>query len=139
MTTFLIVLAVLIAAAFAYVRLAPLPGDRIGRAGETREVGTYPTEGGFTAVVEVAEGAAALAALRKVALDTPRTEALSEADAAVQSFVTRSRIWGFPDITNAWIAEGRLHVSAHLVYGRKDFDVNRSRVEAWLERANLRS
>jgi hypothetical protein len=138
MSTILILILLIVAGAMAYVRLAPLQADRLTARQGPAEAGTHVAEGGYKVVMPVADGAAALDALRQVALETPRTEALTGAEAETQAFVTRSRVWGFPDITTAWVEQDALHIRAHLVYGRRDFGVNRARVEDWLARAGLR-
>ncbi|SFR47730.1 DUF1499 domain-containing protein [Litoreibacter janthinus] len=52
------------------------------------------------------------------------------------SYVTRSGIWGFPDVTSVKIeaTNAGTSVSMHgrLVYGKYDFGVNEARVRDWL-------
>lgn len=131
-----LVLAVL---AFAvWVRLAPLPVDRYHRMDSANAPGDWPARGGFEAVRQVPEPRAALVALARAAELTPRTELLEgSVDEGLLTFVTRSAVWGFPDISNVWIDGDRVHLRAHLVFGGSDFGVNRARVEAWLAQAGL--
>lgn len=125
-------------AAAAWVRTIDVPP---ARAHETRgpdAVGDHSSAGGFVAVRAVEDPAAALAALDRVARDSPRTRPLAgSAGQGHASYVTRSRVFGFPDVTNVWIDGGRVHVAAHLIVGGSDFGVNRRRVEAWLARAGI--
>ena len=48
-------------------------------------------------------------------------------------FVTRSRVMGFPDITQVFVRDGVLTIHAHLVFGSSDLGVNKARVLAWLD------
>ncbi|ROT98462.1 DUF1499 domain-containing protein [Histidinibacterium lentulum] len=79
---------------------------------------------------------AVLEAVEAVAADTPRTARLAGSAAEGRiTYVTRSRLWGFPDYTTvaATPAEGgtRLTVLARLRFGSSDMGVNRARVEDW--------
>lgn len=122
----------------AWVRLAPLPVDRFHRMAAAQAEGDWPEPGGFEAVRQVPAPQATLAELTRLAEATPRTTRLEGApEEGLVTFVTRSRIWGFPDISNIWIEGDRIHIRAHLVFGRSDFGVNRARVEGWLARAGL--
>ncbi|HHB81701.1 MAG TPA: DUF1499 domain-containing protein, partial [Aliiroseovarius sp.] len=49
------------------------------------------------------------------------------------TFVTRSRLWGFPDYTTIAYADGRITIFARLRFGRSDLGVNAARVGAWRE------
>ena len=53
------------------------------------------------------------------------------------TYITRSALWGFPDVTSVQLdqtAEG-VSVSMHgrLVYGKADLGVNETRIRVWLE------
>ena len=123
-------LAVLAVAASLYVRLAPLPGPGAGE----RRVLHPPLEGdpgGYARSVQATpEQVAALdAAIRA----TPRTRLLEGSlEQGHLRYVTRSLIWGFPDITELTVVPGSVTISGHLVYGRSDLGVNRRRIEGWL-------
>ena len=76
-------------------------------------------------------------ALRGVALAEPRTQELYVGpDALRLRFVQRSALMGYPDIIDALIApreEGStLALYSRSLVGRKDFGVNRARLERWL-------
>ena len=131
-----LILAVLVFA--VWVRLAPLPIDRYHRMDSNNAPGDWPARGGFEAVRQVPEPRAALETLARAAERTPRTELLEgSVDEGLLTFVTRSAVWGFPDISNIWIDGDRVHLRSHLVFGGSDFGVNRARVEGWLSQAGL--
>ncbi|MEM9126862.1 MAG: DUF1499 domain-containing protein, partial [Pseudomonadota bacterium] len=48
------------------------------------------------------------------------------------TYVTRSRLIGFPDYTTAQQDGDTLRIHARLRFGRSDFGVNRNRVDTWL-------
>ncbi len=121
------VLLVLFAGLSAYVRLAPVDLPM-----ETQKY-TSDTElaGGFVAVREFTEDVSAvLARLTQVALATPRTKVVAQDPL---TFVTRSRGFGFPDVTQVTVMENTLTIHAHSVYGKSDLGVNKARVLAWLD------
>ncbi|MGR3504163.1 DUF1499 domain-containing protein [Pseudaestuariivita sp.] len=69
---------------------------------------------------------------------TPRTEVLAGSVAEGQvTYVTRSRVWGFPDYTTVDYAQGRLRVFGRLRFGQADLGVNAARIDGWL--AELRA
>lgn len=118
-----------------YIRLAPLPEARLTARPGPMEVGQHDLKGGFKLVHPITiDERAALAALAEVAQATVRTRAVPSArENHLQSFVTRSRIFGFPDITQVWVQDGSLHIHGHLVYGYSDLGVNRARILNWTE------
>ena len=67
--------------------------------------------------------------ITKVALATPRTLLLSNDPL---QFVTRSKFFGFPDITVINIQDENLIIFATSVFGRFDFGVNRARALKWI-------
>ncbi len=70
-----------------------------------------------------------------IALATPRTVRLAGAEGWV-SYVSRSAVWGFPDVTSLRVAPDGggsvVTVFARSRFGDSDFGVNRARVEGWL-------
>lgn len=48
------------------------------------------------------------------------------------TYVSRSRIIGFPDYTTVQSKGDRLAIYGRLRFGRSDFGVNRARIEGWL-------
>ncbi|RLL63935.1 DUF1499 domain-containing protein [Paenirhodobacter hankyongi] len=122
----------------AWVRLAPLPADLYHRMDSAHGVGDWPAPGGFEAVRQVTEPKATLAALVTVVEATPRTALIEgSVEEGLVTVVTRSALWGLPDISNLWIEGDRVHVRGHLIFGPFDFGGNRSRIEGWLARAGV--
>ena len=87
-------------------------------------------------VIRVVPGdAAALARLDAIIRATPRTTHLAGSlDEGMLSYVSRSRLWGFPDYTTVALRDDRLVVHARLRFGRSDMGVNKARVARWLEK-----
>ena len=77
-----------------------------------------------------------LARLDTVAVATPRTTRLAgSVEEGRITWVTRTRLWGFPDYTTAEArVEGgqtRLDLFARQRFGSNDWGVNAARLEAW--------
>lgn len=139
----LIVVACAVLALAAYVRLAASdpetwhtdPSDAVPAMGHF----VVKPEGGDTAGPLLAVPPAdALAAFDAIALATPRTSRLVGApDEGKVTYITRSRLWGFPDYTTvaAEAVEGgtRLNIHARLRFGSSDMGVNAARVQSWLD------
>lgn len=122
----------LFAAAQAWIRLAPLPRGRIEAYPGPNEPGVHPMKGGLKVVRRLDElPPDALEKLAAIAAATPRTSKVGDDPLA---YVTRSRLWGFPDIALIWSDGTNLHVHSHLVFGRGDMGVNAARVGRWFER-----
>lgn len=110
----------------AYVRLAPSDPVRWHVAREGAEARTF--KGGAIRVVE-----GELAALDKIARAEPRTRVLAgSVEEGMITYVTRSKLWGFPDYTTVWQEGGKLVLSARLRFGSSDLGVNAARLERWL-------
>jgi uncharacterized protein (DUF1499 family) len=80
---------------------------------------------------------ALLARLDAIARAQPRTRVVAgDPDSLMITYMQRSRVFGFPDYVTvkAVATEGGagLIIWSRARYGRSDFGVNRSRVEAWL-------
>lgn len=136
--TGLAALVVLAFAAAIYVRLAPLDAARFHQPGRAEGPGDETTMNSFAAarrITTTPEGV--LRALDAVARAAPRTEVLagSVEDGRV-TYVTRSRLMGYPDMTTAEVietAEGPLlSLRGQSRFGKSDLGVNRARVVAWL-------
>ena len=72
-----------------------------------------------------------------IATATPRTHRLAGSPEAGRiTWITRSRLWGFPDYTTAQVTQTptgpRLDIHARLRFGRSDMGVNAARLHAWL-------
>lgn len=108
-----------------FVRLNPLDAARLHQ--QPQELGAQP--GGFGTVV----AGATLEDLAQIVAATPRTRPLAGSLAQGHvSFVTRSALWGFPDVTNLWQTPQGVALHSHLVYGKSDLGVNRKRIDGWL-------
>lgn len=127
-----------IAAFAAWARTLDVPAQRYHRTDLPDSPGDHPTENGFTAVREVAKPPAALESLSGVAGAAARTMWFTGSpDLGHVSYVTRSRVFGFSDVTNIWTLDGRVHVRGRSVVGRGDMGVNRRRVTDWMARAGI--
>lgn len=122
-------IAALVLALGAYIRLAPLPAERLRARPGPMAPGVYPAKGGVKVVHPLRDlPDHALERMIAIAETTPRTRRVGEDPAA---FVTRSKLWGFPDIALIWSDGENLHVASHLVFGRGDLGVNAARVARW--------
>ncbi|MEX0328603.1 MAG: DUF1499 domain-containing protein [Ruegeria sp.] len=113
----------------AYIRLAPSDLTRWHQtpAGETDR----DDPNGVLRIVET--GPDGLTRLDKIARKTPRTNVLAGSVAeGIVTYITRTRVFGFPDYTTAQQDGDTLRIFARLRFGRKDFGVNRERVTNWL-------
>ncbi|NOC44441.1 DUF1499 domain-containing protein [Ruegeria sp. HKCCD7559] len=114
----------------AYVRLAPsaLAQWHIAPVAEVDQ----DLPGGVLRVV--ATGPGGLENLDRIARATPRTSVLAgSVDEGMITYVTRT-IWiGFPDYTTVQQDGDTLRIHGRLRFGRRDFGVNKARVDGWLE------
>ncbi|MEM7597390.1 MAG: DUF1499 domain-containing protein [Pseudomonadota bacterium] len=133
MRIFLIVLLAALIGVGLYVRLAPSdPGVWHAMPDEMEDV---DMDGGAKRVVEA--GQDALARLHAIALATPRTQVLAgSVDDGKITYVTRSRVFGFPDYTTVMQSEDTLKIHARLRFGKFDLGVNAARVDAWIAELN---
>lgn len=87
------------------------------------------------------------ARLKEVIEATPRTTLLAgwlttEAPQRIYnaSYVTRSAIWGFPDVTSVRVERTNsgtiVLMHGRLVYGKHDLGVNEGRIRGWLDQLN---
>lgn len=116
----------LVAAGMAYIRLAPINPAAFSLGEFPKVVGDLDVAGSFTAV-RLLEGRAdeTIAKISAAMLALPRTVAANENPLA---FVTRSAVFGFPDVTVVSVQNGHLIVRGRLVYGKSDLGVNKARV-----------
>lgn len=129
----LLLLLALLAGAAAWVRLAPSDPAR------WHTDPALGAEGPNSATLRLtlpAPPPEALARLAAVAEATPRTTRLAgrPEDGRI-TWITRSRLWGFPDYTSAAAvpaAEGsEIILHARSRFGASDRGVNRARLAAW--------
>ena len=124
-----IILVILVAAVVAllvFIRVAPSDPDRWHRMPENLSDGDL--DGGAMRKVE-----GDLAALDRIIRDTPRTRVLagSVSDGMI-TYVTRSRVFGFPDYTTVRQDGDRLEIYGRLRFGKSDLGVNAARIDGWL-------
>lgn len=113
----------------AYVRLAPSDPAQwhVVPVGDANR----DMQGGVIRLVET--GPDGLARLDAIARATPRTTVLAgSVEEGMVTYVTRTRVVGFPDYTTARQDGATLRIHGRLRFGRSDFGVNRNRVDAWL-------
>ena len=134
----LVALALLIVGGAGYIRLAPSDPARwhvppAGAEGPPGEI--VPVKGGATLHLTSADPAMELAALDAIALTTPRTTRLAGNPAEGRiTWITRSRLWGFPDYTTAEVTPDGLVIWSRQRFGSNDWGVNALRLEIWLAR-----
>ena len=106
-----------------------------------------PGEAGLTApsVDRVARGArgfvpssapeSALARLAEIAAAAPRTRLLAGSLAEGRiTWISRSKLWGFPDYITAEVAPQGLRLWSRQRYGVQDMGVNQQRLADWMSR-----
>lgn len=137
---FLTLFVVAIIAVLAFIRLAPSDPAKWNIALNPRPaILAAPSP---DAVVTLKGGAymdlpaTTFAALKSIATTTPRTQILSQTPDHI-TWITRSKLIGFPDYTTAQITPNGLTVYARLRFGGEDMGVNAARLTAWREALNL--
>jgi len=127
----LVLLAAMAAAVvgvLAFIRLAPSEPMRWHQMPDT--ITDRDLEGG---AMRRAEGD--LATLDRIIRDTPRTRVLAGSVAeGLVTYVTRSRVIGFPDYTTVRQDGKMVEIYGRLRFGRSDLGVNAARIDGWLER-----
>ncbi len=75
-----------------------------------------------------------LARFHQVAVGTPRTTVLAgSVGEGMVTYVTRSKLMAYPDYTTAYQDGDVLKIYGRSRFGRKDFGVNATRVDAWID------
>ena len=121
----------------AFVRLAPMDAARwhvpLPPQAEASAPDTVvPMTGAAALRLTSAPAPDLLARLDTVAMATPRTTRLAgSVEEGRITWVTRSALWGFPDITTAEVRDDGLHIWARLRFGREDTGVNAARLTTW--------
>ncbi|WP_370231435.1 DUF1499 domain-containing protein [Cognatishimia sp.] len=128
--TFVYILLAILVVASVYVRFAPTP---VARFHQISDFDTDATE--ISGVKRVMPGdVVTLAKLDKIILATPRTQVVAgSAEAGFVTYVTRSRLIGFPDYATVQLDDGVLKLHSRLRFGRSDLGVNGKRVKAWID------
>lgn len=126
-----VVLIAIVAILIGYVRLAP--SDPAIWHVMPEFSSDQDLAGGVQRVVDT--GPDGLARLAPIVMQTPRTTVLAgSVDAGMMTFVTRSKLWGFPDYTTVQQDGDLMKIYGRLRFGRSDLGVNKARVDAWLDR-----
>ena len=102
--------------------------------------GEYPRAVGFVSQSSLdGKGMKTLVRLDGIIRKTQRTTVLAGAvDVGKITYVTRSRVMGFPDYTTVTLSsrtpfeKSSLQVFGRLRFGQSDIGVNRARIEGWL-------
>lgn len=133
---FWIVVAVAVGFA-AYVRLAPSDPAVWHKGTGQSELGETRRDNSFVWREEVAgDGKARLAQIDAVIMATARTTRLAGSVEAGQiTYVTRSKVMGFPDYTTVGIYGATpkyIEIFGRLRFGRSDLGVNAKRIKSWL-------
>lgn len=117
-----------------YVRLSPIKSSDWHAQPPVAEIGTHRTAGSVLLIREVDAPLAVMTALDAVILASPRTLRLagSPQDGLV-TYMTRSALWGFPDLTTVAVDNGILRVYGRLRFGKSDLGVNAARVTKWVD------
>ncbi|WP_290560871.1 DUF1499 domain-containing protein [Aestuariivita sp.] len=128
MTTIWILIA-LIVVGMGYIRLAPSNPSHWHVSPDVTADADMP--GGVKRLIQA--GPAALGQLDAIIRATPRTRVLAgSVEEGRITYVTRSRVMGFPDYTTVEAEGDTLKLEARLRFGRSDLGVNRDRVDEWL-------
>lgn len=110
----------------AYIRLAPLEAARWHVPVEASS--NEDRTGGAVRVIDGDE--ATLRALDAAAKDLRRTNVLAGSVAEGRiTYVTRSLVFGFPDLTTIELVDDQIRMFARLRFGTSDMGVNRKRLE----------
>lgn len=122
--------ALLVVAALAYIRLAPSNPDTWHVSLDFKD--DADMRGGARRIV-IGATQEEFRRLDEIARATDRTEVLAgSVEEGRITYVTRTRMIGFPDFTTVDLKDGTLRLYARLRFGRSDFGVNRRRIEGWL-------
>ncbi|WP_428529636.1 DUF1499 domain-containing protein [Roseibium sp.] len=114
-----------------FFRLVPVTEADVPQIDAQTATGDLELSGGHYAVRSLE--AVSLFDLERQIVQTVRTRRISgSSDNLPMVFVHRSKIWGFPDVTQVWVENGHVHVYSHLVFGNSDLGVNRARMDIWL-------
>lgn len=127
------VLLALVILGMAFIRLAPSDPTRwhVAPKGDKDK----NLEGGVVRVVET--GPLGLKKLNAVVQADATTRTLAgSVDEGMVTYVSRTKVMGFPDYTTAQQDGDTLRIYGRLRFGRSDFGVNRNRVDGWLGQIN---
>lgn len=124
----LVLLVAALVGVMAFIRLAPSEPMRWHQMPDT--ITDRDLDGGA-----MRRAAGDLAALDAIIRDTPRTRVLAgSVEQGMVTYVTRSRVMGFPDYTTVRQNGDMLEIYGRLRFGRSDMGVNAGRIDGWLGR-----
>ena len=130
-----LVLLLLVLGFAAYVRLAP--SDPAQWHAMPQAVTERDLAGGAMRVVGAGENG--LAQLDAIIRTEPRTTVLAgSVEDGMITYVTRSKLWGFPDYTTVRQTGKQIEIYARLRFGQSDLGVNAARLDRWLTRFGQR-
>lgn len=132
----------LLVAVAVYVRLAPFNEQEHRAILSAFGPGETTLMNGHSVTRELDDPQAALVALDQIIMATPRTVRFSgTVEGRVVTYVTRSRVFGFPDVTVVYAGpddtvEGGhgdlLRIDGRARFGVSDMGVNKARIQGWL-------
>jgi len=130
----LLIIVLLVVGLLAYIRLAPHDNARWHRGAPEASLGETTLDGGYIWRADVgADGPAKLAKLDQIIRNEPRTELLTGSVQDGQlTYVTRSKVMGFPDYATVTLEDGVLEIYSRLRFGKSDMGVNAKRVKGWV-------
>ncbi|MBT6190419.1 MAG: DUF1499 domain-containing protein [Tateyamaria sp.] len=121
-----VIIAIFLCSALFYIRLAPT--DVAHWHQPVRGSEDASMMGGAVRVLTA--DATALARVDSAAIALPRTVRIAgSVDQGRITYLTRSKLIGFPDFTTVEYSEGQLKMFARLRFGRSDFGVNAARLK----------
>jgi len=113
-----------------WVRLAP--SDPARWHVSAGDAGNRDFAGAVIRTVDAAPGD--MARLDRIIRATPRTSVLAGSpEEGMITYITRSRLWGFPDYTTIEARPGAIIIHGRLRFGSSDMGVNRARVTDWTD------
>jgi hypothetical protein len=128
MKTLGVLLVAAVVALMVYIRAAPSDPERWHAMPDS--VANRDLEGGAMRQVE-----GDLGTLDAIIRDTPRTRVLAgSVEAGMITYITRSRVFGFPDYTTVRQDGDMLEIHGRLRFGKSDMGVNAARIDEWLRR-----
>ncbi|MCW9042053.1 MAG: DUF1499 domain-containing protein [Pseudopelagicola sp.] len=114
----------------AYIRLAPVSIDRWHVHPNVQKDRVLANG----VQKRVAAGLLGLSRLDAIAQADPRTQRLAgSVEQGLITYVTRTRMIGFPDYTTVGQSGEDLFIHARSRFGRRDFGTNAERIGRWLE------
>lgn len=126
---FLWIIAIVFLALLAYVRFAP--SDPAVWHVEPKVVEDRDYDNKSLRRIEV--GMDGLRRIDAIIAAEPRTQVLAgSVEQGMITYITRSRMMGYPDYTTILQNGHELLIFARSRFGRKDFGVNRERIERWI-------